>query len=174
MNWILCSGFMLMLFFSAALAVDEVDPLGSATGDEIASTNSQDLLGNATPVITGKNLPGSMAEQQPTQPQARLLSPNSNWSLSLIDNLDRSVVISMFQSNNVLFGKGTISAAGSMQEISATGTIDGNKASLDVLSDDMTLFRISLTMNGKSLSGDYHGYSASYVPWKGIAMGKIN
>jgi len=45
---------------------------------------------------------------------------------------------------------------------------------LDVLTDDLTLFRLSLTMSGSSLSGDYHGYSPTIVAWKGIAMGKIS
>ncbi len=63
---------------------------------------------------------------------------------------------------------------GSLQNATATGTTAGNKLNLDVLSDDLTLFHLSLTMSGKSLSGDYHGYSVRYVPFKGIAMGKIN
>ena len=45
---------------------------------------------------------------------------------------------------------------------------------MDVLTSDLSLFRLSLTMSGKSLSGDYHSYSASYVPGQGIAMGKIS
>lgn len=175
----LCSIGILMLILLIASATENGDPLGSSavssdTGKEIVSTSQQDQLGNATPVITGKNLPSTVAESKPASPKARLLSPNSNWSLSLIDNPDRSVAISMFQSNNVLFGRGTISAEGKTQEISATGTIDGSKLNMDILSEDMTLFRMTLSMNGKSLSGDYHGYSASYVSWKGIAMGKIN
>ena len=88
--------------------------------------------------------------------------------------MERAVVLQMCQSNDVVFGKGTITVGSSLQNATATGTTAGNKLNLDILSDDLTLFRLSLTMNGKSLSGDYHGYSVSYVPWKGIAMGKIN
>lgn len=176
---------VLLTFFAANAAAAEVDPLGSAAsaaavedikntmGEEIVSTGQQDQLGNATPVLTGKNAASATTSQTSTTPKARLYSPNSNYVLSLIDNLDRSVEIGMYQSNDILFGKGTISAGGSEQVVSATGTITGNKLNMDILTDDMTLFRLTLTMNGKSLSGDYHGYSASYVPWKGIAMGKI-
>jgi len=176
---------ILILIFLAVLAVAQEDPLGPSNagamqdirktmGDDIFSPVQQDQKGNATPVITGKNLPGSMASQQPSQPKARLLSPTSTWSLNLLDSLERVVVLEMSQSNDVLFGKGTIAAGSSLQNATATGTISGNKLNLDVLSDDLTLYRLSLTMNGKSLSGDYHGYSTIYVPWKGIAMGKIN
>jgi hypothetical protein len=182
------NGFLagiLMLIFLAAAAVAEDDPLDSSSDSamqdikntmsgEIFSQSSQDQLGNATPVITGKNLPTSIASLQSTQPKARLVSPTSTWSLKLMDSLDRSVSLQMYQSNDAVFGKGTIAIGINTQSVMATGTITGNKLNLDIISDDLTLFRLTLTMNGKSISGDYHGYSVSYVPWKGIAMGKIN
>ncbi len=175
---------IMMLVFLATLAVAVEDPLDPSSeggvqdikktmGDDIFSPGQQDQLGNATPVITGKNLPGSIASSQSSLPKARLLSPTSTWSLSLLDTLERAVALQMYQSNDVVFGKGTIVVGGSPQNATATGTVAGNKLNLDVLSDDLTLFHLSLTMNGKSLSGDYHGYSVRYVPWKGIAMGKI-
>ncbi|MDQ1262038.1 MAG: hypothetical protein QG575_1219 [Euryarchaeota archaeon] len=175
---------VMMLVFVATLAVAVEDPLDPSSvgavqdikntmGDDIFSPGQQDQLGNATPVITGKNLPGSIAGSQPSQPKTRLISPTSTWSLSLLDRQERAVTLQMYQSNDVVFGKGTIVVGSSPQNAMATGTIIGNKLNLDVLSDDLTLFRLSLTMNGKSLSGDYHGYSVSYVPWKGIAMGSI-
>jgi hypothetical protein len=176
---------ILMLIFLAACAAAQ-DPLNPAAdegaiqdirktmGDDILSPGQQDQKGNATPVIIGKNLPGSIASSQSSQPKARLLSPTSTWSLNLLDSLERAVVLQMYQSNDVVFGKGTIVMGSSPQNATATGTITGNKLNLDILSDDLTLFHLSLTMNGKSISGDYHGYSVRYVPWKGIAMGKIN
>jgi hypothetical protein len=74
----------------------------------------------------------------------------------------------------VIWGKGTIAMGEVVQAATATGTINGNKANLDILTDDLTLFRLYLTMNRKSLSGDDHSYNTSIMPWKGIAMGKIN
>lgn len=175
---------IMVLIFLAAVAVaadDPLDPSGDAAMQDIKKTMSdeirpveQDQLGNATPVITGKNLPGSIAATQFSQPKARLLSPTSAWSMKLMDSQDRTVSLHMCQSNGVVFGKGTIAVGINTQNVMATGTISGNKLNLDILSDDLTLFRLSLTMSSKSLSGDYHGYSASYVPWKGIVMGKIN
>jgi hypothetical protein len=176
---------ILMLIFLAACAAAQDDPLNPAAdagaiqdikktmGDEIFRPGQQDQLGNATPVIMGKNLPGSIANSEPSQPKARLLSPTSTWSLNLLDSQERAVALQMYQSNDVVFGKGTIAVGGSLQNATATGTITRNKLNLNILSDDLTFFRISLTMNGKSLSGDYNGYSVSYVSWKGIAMGSI-
>jgi len=185
MNWTKYPAVMLMLIFLAACALAQDDPLNPAPsaaatqdiretmGNDILSPVPQDQKGNATPVIT-KALPGSIADQQSSQSKARLLSPISSWSLSLLDNLERAALLQMSQSNDVVFGKGTLTVGSSVQGATATGTVSGNKLSLDILTDDLTLFRLSLTMNGKSLSGDYHGYSTIYVPWKGIAMGKIN
>jgi hypothetical protein len=95
------------------------------------------------------------------------------WVLDLKDRLDRSVEMEMYQSNDALFGKGRIMAEGIEQNVSASGAISGNKLDLDILSEDLSLFRFSLTMNGKSIYGDYHIYSARFITEKGIAMGKI-
>jgi len=176
---------ILMLIFLAACAVAQDDLLNPADagaiqdirktmGDDILSPGQQDQKGNATPVIMGKSLPAASVNMQSSLPKARLLSPTSTWSLNLLDSLERAVVLQMYQSNDVVFGKGTITVGSSLQNVTATGTTAGNKLNLDILSDDLTLFHLSLTMSGKSISGDYHGYSVTYVPWKGIAMGKIN
>ncbi len=175
----------IIFIFLATTAMAEDDPLNptndaalqdikNTMGDDIFSPSQQDLLSNATPVITRKTLPGTIASSNSPQLKARLLSPTSTWSLKLLDSQERSVALQMYLSNDVVLGKGTIVVGINTQNVMATGTITGNKLSMDILSDDLTLFRLSLTMNGKSLSGDYHGYSINYVPWKGIAMGKIN
>jgi len=145
-----------------------------AFGNETLFNSTVDVKGKATPVITGTNVAGATVSTGPEMPKKRLLSPMSNWRLDLQDNVDRSVTLEMSQSNDVVYGKGTIVAENSVQNITATGTFSGNKLGLDILTADLTLFRLDLTMNRKSFSGDYHAYSPSFVTWKGIAMGSIN
>ena len=132
---------------------------------------TQDLRGVATPVMTGKNVP---LTQGSLKPKARLLSPSNKWYLDLQDTKDRVVDLEMYQSSDAVFGRGTIVVEGVSQNVTAIGTVSGNKLALDILASDLSLFRLTLTMSGKSLSGDYHSYSASYVPGHGIAMGKIS
>jgi hypothetical protein len=108
------------------------------------------------------------------QPKARLLSPSGKWHLDLQDTKDRVVDLEMYQSSDAVFGRGTIVVESVSQNVTAIGTVSGNKLALDILSSDLSLFRLALTMSGKSISGDYHSYSASYVPGHGIAMGKIS
>ena len=133
----------------------------------------QDQRGNATPVLMGKNVEEAEVGQEATGLKSRLLSPLVRWQLDLKDSLDRSVEMEMYQSNDALFGKGRIMADGIEQNVSASGIISGNKLDLDILSEDLSLFRLSLTMNGKSIYGDYHVHSARFITEKGIAMGKI-
>ena len=108
----------------------------------------------------------------PAEEQA-LVSSLSIWHLDLQDPLDRSVNIEMCQSNDVVFGKGTIVGESVAQNATAIGTIKGNKLNLDILSSDLSLVRLELTMRGKFPSGDHHASSASFVPWAGFAMGRI-
>jgi len=167
MNYVRNLAGVLILMFLGACAVAQ-DP-----GDFLNpnAVPGQDLKGSATPVIMGKNAPEDLG---PSQPKARLLSPSNRWHLNLRDTTDRVVELEMYQSNDVMFGKGTIAVDGDARNVTATGTVTGNKLNVDILTSDLSLFRLALTMNGKSLSGDYHIYSTSYVPGKGIAMGKIN
>ena len=142
----------------------------NATG-EAPLNPMQDLKGVATPVIMGKNTP---VNPGPSQPKARLLSPSNRWHLDLQDTKDRVVDLEMYQSSDAVFGRGLIVVESVSQNVTAIGTVSGNKLALDILSSDLSLFRLTLTMSGKSLSGDYHSYSASIVPGHGIAMGKIS
>ncbi len=134
---------------------------------------SQDLKGNATPVMMGKNVGEAMVGQEATGPKSRLISPSVHWELQLDDSLDRTVQLDMYQSNDVLFGRGKIVAEGVEQNVSASGTTSGDKIYLDILSEDLSLFRLILNQNGKSIYGDYHIYSARFLPENGIAMGRI-
>ena len=179
----LASMLLLLLVFLAANAIaQDNDPLGSATNaavnEDVGKSMAddlfspvQDMRGVPTPVLMGKNAP---AAQGSIQPKARLLSPSNKWHLDLQDTKDRVVDLELFQSNDAVFGNGTIVVEGVSQYVTATGTVTGNKLAMDVLTSDLSLFRLALTMSGKSLSGDYHSYSASYVPGQGIAMGKIS
>ncbi len=185
---LLAGALILVLLAAGAVAQDPGKSLNP--GDPLADTVSQDTenamsvedlfnpaqdqRGTATPVMTGKNVAEAVVNQQPSQPKTRLLSPSNKWHLDLQDTSDRVADLEMYQSNDVVFGRGTIAVEGKAQNVSATGTVAGNKLNLDVLTEDLSLFRLVLTMNGKSIYGDYHIYSASFVPGKGIAMGKVN
>lgn len=143
-------------------------------GGESSFNPSQDTMGSATPVLTGKNTPAATVNTNPAKPTARLTSPLIHWHLDLRDDVDSSVDLNMSQSGEAVFGTGSIVAGDVVRAVAATGNLAGQKLSLDILSmDDLVLYRFDLTLHGKSLSGDYHAFSSSLVPRTGIAMGDI-
>jgi hypothetical protein len=91
----------LVLGFLTGSSIAENDPLNldDAAGKDIFKPN-QDVMGNATPVIMGKNLPDASIDLKPPQPKARLLSPTNTWSLKLIDSMERAVELQMSQSES--------------------------------------------------------------------------
>jgi hypothetical protein len=182
MNYIKSLASVLILIFLTFFATAQdpgnfLNPGDTASNTVVNATGVdplnpvQDLKGVATPVIMGKNTP---VNPGPSQPKARLLSPSGKWHLDLQDTKDRVVDLEMYQSSDAVFGRGLIVVESVSQNVTAIGTVSGNKLALDILSRDRSLFRLALTMSGKSISGDYHSYSASYVPGHGIAMGKIS
>ncbi len=157
----------------SAANVAAMQDLKETMGQEILFNPQQDGKTSSTSVIISKNIPVAAVGHNPSQPQARLLNPLNRWHLDLKDSADRSVELQMTQSNDAVFGRGVVAAAGFAQDATATGKVAGKKLSLDILTADLTLFRLDLTLNGKSIAGDYHAYSTAIMPWKGIAMGAI-
>jgi len=167
------------LYILQVAASDYLDPsndaANAASRQDVRDTMGSESLFNPATSTTGKNAQTATVSSGQDQPKKRLVSPMSNWHLDLQDSMDRAVELQMCQSSNVVFGKGTIVAGGLAQNVSATGTISGNKLSMDVLTDDLTLFRLALTKGGgRTFSGDFHAFSSSYVSWTGIAVVSIS
>lgn len=99
-----------------------------------------------------------------------------SWSLDLRDASARTLSLNLLQSGSMVFGKGTMtSSEGGSQEIAATGTVEGAKIYLDILSmKDVGLFKLGLSLSESSLTGSYDAYSASKAPVAGTASGSIS
>lgn len=95
-----------------------------------------------------------------------------SWSFELRDSKTRQLALNLFQSENAVFGGGTINDGGDTLEVSASGSAEGDKVNLDVTSSGtISLYRLALTMNGNSASGDYRAFSTDGQPWTGITNG---
>jgi hypothetical protein len=95
-----------------------------------------------------------------------------SWSFELRDSKTRQLALNLFQSEDAVFGEGTINDGGDTLQASASGSVEGDKLNLDVTSSGtINLYRLSLTMAGNILSGDYRAFSTDGQPWKGIANG---
>jgi len=115
---------LILLFLAAVFTLD-----ASALDPE----PWQDQRGNATPVLMGKNLGEANVGQEATGPKSRLLSPMVRWELDLKDSLDRTVEMEMYQSNDVLFGKGRIMADGMEQNVSAIAVAFSSEVALSTV-----------------------------------------
>jgi hypothetical protein len=110
--------------------------------------------------------------------QTASISPSTsiagNWSLTFEDGKNRIMALRLFQSENVVFGTGTINDGGDTLKILASGSLEGGKLNLDIISDEMiALYRLDLTIKGNSASGEYVAFSTNGENWSGFADGML-
>jgi len=100
-------------------------------------------------------------------------SISGSWSFEMEDNTRKEMALTLFQSKNEIFGTGTLAEGDSTLIVTAAGTKDSdNNLELFITSlGNITLYRLRLTADGNSVSGDYTGVSASGDQWTGSAVG---
>ena len=142
---------------------------GNGTTPE-ASRNSASA-GEEIQYQTSRNA-GGTEPQADQEPASTSFDMAGSWSFELRDSKTRQLALTLFQSEDAVFGEGTINDGGDTLQASASGSVEGDKLNLDVTSSrTINLYRLALTMNGNTLSGDYRAFSADGQPWKGIVNG---
>lgn len=112
--------------------------------------------------------------ESPTTSQTASAETNvaGNWSIQLRDSMNRILALTLFQSENAVFGTGTMNDGSDTQKVSASGSVAADKLSLDVISSGtISLYRLRLNVNGNSAAGEYRAFSNNRDPWIGIAEG---
>ena len=100
------------------------------------------------------------------------VSKAGNWSFQLRDSKNRFLALTLFQSENAVFGTGNINDGGDTMKASASGSVSPDKMSLDVISSGtVNLYRLRLNLSGNSASGEYRAFSTKGDPWTGIVEG---
>lgn len=95
-----------------------------------------------------------------------------NWSFRLRDSKTRVMALVLYQSEDAVFGTGIINDGGETMKISASGRIEDERLSLDATSlGTVILYRMALTTNGRSASGDYRAFSNNEPAWMGTVEG---
>ena len=114
--------------------------------------------------------PAASPAISPTTSQAASVA--GNWSFRLRDSKNRILALTIFQSENAVFGTGTMNDGGDTVKVSASGSVAGDKFGLDVISSGtISLFRLTLNATGNSASGEYRAFSTDSNPWIGIVEG---
>jgi hypothetical protein len=95
-----------------------------------------------------------------------------NWKLDLLGERLGKVDLLLIQNRDAVFGRGTLSLAGSTFAVSASGRAVRDALSLDLLNvDDLTLYRCTLTLNQGILSGSFNAFDAQGQAWSGTILG---
>jgi hypothetical protein len=95
-----------------------------------------------------------------------------NWSFRLRDSKNRILALTLFVSDEAVFGTGTINDGSDTLKVLASGSVAANRLSLDVISSGtISLYRLRLSADGNSASGEYMAFSANSDSWIGIVEG---
>ena len=131
-----------------------------AKSDEIARYQTESTL---------STIQTPSSQEVATSPTINLAG---NWSFRLRDSKTRVLALTLFQSEDAIYGMGTINDGGDTMEASASGTLEGDKIYLGVTTlGTISLYRLALTTNSNSASGEYKAFSPNEPPWIGIAEG---
>ena len=97
-----------------------------------------------------------------------------SWSFSLRDSQNKIMALTLSQSEETLFGTGSINEANGTETVSASGFLDGDRISLNVTAA-VTLdeYVLSLTKTANTASGKYTLYPSAGEMLNGTAEGVL-
>lgn len=126
---------------------------------------------------------------------------SGRWSLAIDEGATRSVELAIYQTGDIVFGKGVMgpsdgetagaastedqgiesmsdwmnqpaSALGTASQAAASGTVVGDGMKLDLVSlDSIALYRFDLILTGDLVSGGYIAYGSDGSTWDGTVTG---
>ena len=101
-------------------------------------------------------------------PQADL---QGGWRLDLQDSGPGHLDLTLVQNRDAVFGRGMLTRGGTAEGCSATGQIRWEVLYLDVLSEELHLYRCTLSIAENRLSGSYYAFDPMGRVWTGIIRG---
>ncbi|MDQ1261039.1 MAG: hypothetical protein QG575_220 [Euryarchaeota archaeon] len=113
---------------------------------------------------------GSRTYLGPFVPVAQDL--RGNWNLNLLGGMPGKVELLLVQNRDAVFGRGTLSLAGSTNAVSAGGQAVKDVLYLDLINaEKLMLYRCTLTMSKDFLSGSFNVFDAQGQAWSGTIQG---
>jgi hypothetical protein len=128
----------------------------------------------ASTMSSSQDKAASSPEPAISQTGSPAVSVAGNWTFQLRDSKNRFLALTLFQSENAIFGTGNINDGGDTMKVSASGSVAADKLSLDVISSGtINLYWLKLNLSGDSASGEYRAFSTNSDPWIGIVEGML-
>ena len=148
------------------------DALEYQTASNTVSSSQAKAVSSTEPAISQAPLPTpSPATSQTGSPA---VSVAGEWTFQLRDSKNRFLALTLFQSENAVFGTGNINDGGDTMKVSASGSVAADGLSLDVISSGtVNLYRLKLNLSGDSASGEYRAFSTNSDPWIGTVEGML-
>lgn len=127
----------------------------------IGSTVPRSTIGGST---TGRSTIGRSTAK--TAAKTTLTGVAGRWSMQLSDG--RSVYLELYQSGARFFGRGSITVGKTTQGALASGSVSGNKMTVDLISGSGTeLYSMSLDLSRLDLASKYTVYKSGAQPGYG-------
>lgn len=147
----------------------------SASGKSPKESRSLAEVGAAAPeqALDINNSAQIQAAQTSTTSKAKLAG---SWSFELRDRTLKELAVTLFQNEGVVFGTGSMREGNNTMLAAVSGSIEGgDKLNMDLTTlGTINLYKLMLTTNEDSASGDYKAFSSSGESWAGSAKGTRN
>lgn len=171
---------------AAALGADPLNvvpefPPEEMSGSVIREEVSEGLYGAADdPSLSFRNESLFYTERQTgmspgavTRVPVRYAPIAGNWSFTLTGAATSYLTLNLYQNQDAVSGYGVLMDNGAMAQVTAAGTILGDKVALFVTPvASQSLYRLSLTVSPGSLNGNFI-YTAPGTTQPGVAFGKL-
>ena len=152
------------------------DVLSATTGNTLSSgaTNPQESRSqDQNQTVATHTVAANTSEQAKPAISSELAIVSGSWSFELNDSASRKAILNIFQNGDAIYGTGNINLdANTAMTATVSGTVKGDQVNLDIVSlRKVSLYRISMIVNGDSATGSYTAFSLGLPPSTGTAKG---
>jgi len=114
-----------------------------------------------------------MSPNAVTRVPVRYAAIAGNWSFTLTGAATSYLTLNLYQNQDAVWGYGVMTQSGAMAQVTAAGTILGDRVALFVIPvASQSLYRMSLTITPGSMNGSFI-YTAPGVTQPGVAFGRL-
>jgi hypothetical protein len=143
---------------------------GEKTSTKLSSTDATGPKEARAASMASSEVQLSTPSSNTSASQTSDMDPSGAWTMSLDDGT--SLKLTLYQNAGVVFGTGSLSEGNATIQISASGSLAGDKLKLDVVSfGSINLYKLTITPKGASATGSYTAYPISGNPVSGSLSG---